>query len=250
MKKFLLFVSTVFFSLFLINNKVFAQEFTTYTYKLNPSSVSFVQENANTYEYRIYYNIFNDVYSGIDISNYYLVTNYYLQLERGINRNFNTYEITDVSSPPQLSYTIIELTVTLAKYFVNENYSNVPGDDNYIYNFFRDDSALYVSYVGSSSSIDYYNGYDDGFEVGRESGYSDGYNTGYNAGYNIGYNAGINVSQYEAYQRGYNDGYEYASNEAPKKFMSNLHVWIVPAVIVVVIAGIFVGYRRERHWND
>ncbi|MEM1974307.1 MAG: hypothetical protein QXN68_05920 [Thermoplasmata archaeon] len=82
--------------------------------------------------------------------------------------------------------------------------------------------------------------------IGDSEGYNRGYNAGYSEGYNVGYRNGMLITEQEAYQRGYEDGI----NSAVAKPLSNLHIWLVPAIIIVVIAGIFVGYRRERHWND
>lgn len=229
-------------------------EYPDITIKLNPSNVIFDQENEYTYEYRIYYNVSNNAYPGIDINEYFLITYFYTPMFRGLYRNFNSYEVTEVNSPPQLPYTIIELTVTLLKDFVDENYTNDPNDSNYIDNFFNNDSAFYVSYIGNTSSIDYSTGYENGFNdgfndgrvIGDSEGYNRGYNAGYSEGYNVGYRNGMLITEQEAYQRGYEDGI----NSAVAKPLSNLHIWLVPAIIIVVIAGIFVGYRRERHWND
>lgn len=132
--------------------------------------------------------------------------------------------------------------LTALKSFVDENY----GNRYQFYNGISYDMTFYILYAGDTSSIDYNAGYNDGYNEGRNQGYSSGFNDGYASGYNSGYNAGINVSQQEAYQKGYNDGL----NDAYPQFINKLDKWIVPAIIVVIVAGIFVGYRRERYGVD
>ena len=144
---------------------------------------------------------------------------------------------------PSGQYTTrFEFRLTAVKSFVDENY----GSRWNFYNGIRFDMTFYMIYVVDTDSIEYDQGYNDGFNEGRSRGYSSGYNDGYASGYNTGYNAGLQASQQQAYQRGYEDGLK----NAYPNFINNLHQWIVPAIIVVIVAGIFVGCRRERYYND
>lgn len=275
MKKFILFVSTVFLSLLFVNNKVHAQEYPEYPSHLMKASylpfiLSPIAENANTYEYIISYNV-NAIFYYADEIQYYLIAED-VSFKKGIDRRTNSYEITWVRGYPDLGYTSMELHVTLLKSVVSEYAEpDFPLDPTPLFRYY---SALYITYISDTGSIDYDVGYSDGYEAGYDKGLDDGFNNGYDVGYNTGYNygydtghndgytegfergydVGIRESQPEVYQRGYDDGYEDGYNdgvkEPPMSFVNNLHVWIVPAIIVVIIAGIFVGYRRERHYDD
>ena len=89
--------------------------------------------------------------------------------------------------------------------------------------------------------------YNIGYDTGYNRGYNDGKEDGYELGYEDGLDYGKTVEYEHGYNKGYNDGYSDGIN---KTFFSNFHVWITPAIIIVVIAGIFVGYRRERYDSD
>ena len=250
MKKFLLFVSTVILSLLLVNNKAYAQQlypiYPSVLMKINFNSVSFVQENEYTYEYKVYYSIFTNFYDDLTDDDYYLIISHYIPLRKGIHRNTNSYVLEEIILYPEYEITNFVIRVTLLKSFIHE-YGFYELDPTA---FFRDYSAFYVLYFGDPSSLDY--------EAGYSRGYTDGYNRGnaegYSEGYYNGYTEGAKVTEPLAYQRGYDNGYKDGYNdgvqEPPLKFLSNLHVWIVPAIIVVIIAGIFVGYRRERYHDD
>lgn len=250
MKKVLLFFTSLILSLLLFNNKVHAQQlypiYPSVLMKLNFSSVSYVQENEYTYEYMVYYYSLTEFYDDLTEDDYFLLISHYIPLRKGINRDTNSYVLEEIQVYPEYDYTSFVLRVTLLKTFIHENdFSEINPIP-----FFRDYSAFYVLYFGDPSSLDY--------EAGYSRGYTDGYNRGnaegYEEGYYNGYTEGAKATEPLAYQRGYDDGYNIgykdASNEAPKKFINNLHIWIVPAIIVVVVAGIFVGYRRERYYND
>lgn len=180
MKKVLLLFSTLILSLLLVNNKVFAEqlypEYPSFIMKLNFSNVNFVQENEYTYEYEVYYyssTIFNDELTEDD---YYLIISHYIPLRKGIDRDTNSYELEEVQPYPELEFTNFVLRVTLFKSFIIEN-----GFDDLEPNpFFRDYSALYVTYDNN---------------IGYQEGYEDGYNDGYNEGYEDGYND-FNVTDY------------------------------------------------------
>lgn len=239
MRKFILFVSTIILSLLIVNNKVYAQEFPP-----NPKAITYLthtleQENAYTYEYYVIYFVSVPVFDVIDENDYFLVNNINAVFRKGINRNTNSYEY-DGKIVLTSGYTEIYFRITVLKTLVDSQYSTD------ITPLFDQDTRIYIDYL-DPDNIDYDRGFLDGYNRGYDDGYSDGervsYNNGYNAGYNQGYTDGTRATEAEAYQRGYNDG-------ARSSFQSKLHVWIVPAIIVVVIAGIFVGYRRERFGGD
>ena len=273
MKKFILFVSTVILSLIFVNYNVHAQEEQEYPNLLIKTryilDLVLIAEHNNTYEYELTY-LLHDIYIYDEVE-YYLIAESVL-FRKGIDRRTNSYEIARMSARPDLGYTRFELRVTVLKSVVNE-YA-IPEDPLDPRPLFRYYSALYVEYTGDTGSIDYDVGYQDGFDAGYEKGLDDGFDngydtgfiTGYNYGYGIGhdegyiegyergYDVGINESHPNVYQRGYNDGYSDGYNDGvnvpPMSFVNNLHVWIVPAIIIVIIAGIFVGYRKERYYND
>lgn len=270
MKKFLLFVSTVFFSLFIVNSKVYAQQPQLPDALIRAPYSAHYYEGPNTYTYEfiveyLFENIFIEEPDAID---YYFVSIYGERpFRKGYFPNFNSYVLEDFyTEADQFGvYTLIEIRVTVEMEIIDNEYDGPSTYENLI-PFFRDDSALYVKYRITSGADEYYRGYNDGYEigygegyddglyvgeqVGYDEGYSTGYNNGYNNGYNEGYGDGVRATEPQAYQRGYDDGYEEATNKSSIKFMSNLQVWLVPAIIIVVIAGIFVGYRRERYGGD
>src|SRR5690606_21641205 len=276
MKKFLLFVSTVFLSLLFVKNNVYAQELPDITMKLTwYGDWSYIQSNNNTYEFYVYYCIGDVIFWELEENEYYMIFDMFEPYKKGLDRRTNSYVLTEVD-PFDPFYTCVHIRMTILKSIIDgysgELYSNIE-------QFLEEVPSLYIKYHPLPDSIDYHagyndgysNGFDDGFELGDQNGfdrgynvgydegyneghqdgqsegYNIGYNFGYNNGYNRGYNDGVRVTEPQAYQRGYDDGYNEATNQAPIKFMSNLHVWLVPAIIIVVIAGIFVGYRRERY---
>lgn len=281
MKKFILFLSVVFLSLFFVNNKVHAQELPIIVMKvpLLEDSVNYIQTNENTYEFYAYYGIGDVIIWELEEDEYFMFFDMPMSYRKGIDRRTNSYELTDVIVHDPF-WTEFEIRMTILKSIIDSYDGGF-----YLTNielFLNEVPVLYIKYIPGTDSIEYQagyndgynNGFDDGFQVGDQNGfdrgynvgydegyneghqegqsegYNIGYNFGYNNGYNRGYNDGVRATEPQAYQRGYDDGYNEASNQAPIKFMSNLHVWLVPAIIIVVVAGIFVGYRRERHWND
>ena len=71
------------------------------------------------------------------------------------------------------------------------------------------------------------------------------YEQGYNDGFEEGEKIGSGIATGEAYDLGYENGYKDAlKNANVDAFLANFDKWIVPAIIIVVVAGIFVGYRR------
>lgn len=280
MKKFLMFVSAVILSLLFVNYKVQAQELPDIVMKVPriEDSLFYIQTNEKTYEFYADYVVVGVNIDSIEENEYFMVFDMFERFKKGLDRRTNSYELSQViprgtSVDP---WTQIEIRMTVLKSIIDE-YGGFYLDN--IDQFLNEVPTLYIKYHPLPDSIDYHagyndgysNGFDDGFELGDQNGFdrgynvgydegyneghqvgqSEGYNTGYNFGYNNGYNRGyqdgVRVTEPQAYQRGYDDGYNEASNQAPIKFMSNLHVWLVPAIILVIVAGIFVGYRRERY---
>lgn len=282
MKKFLLvFISIITFSFLLVNNKTNAQVKPTFLINASYSSIDFVQENTNTFEYDVHYFINGYPYTSIDVNNYYLFSINGVPFRRGLDRSTNSYTL-DSASPGGLENTIfIIIRVTVLKTLVNDEYSGNP------VLLFSDDTMFYISF---DKQFIYDEGYDVGYDIGYDTGYDDGYNNGYttgtndgyNAGYSVGvqesydvgyqagylvgyddgknewqiigyyegyeegydtgYNDGINATQQEVYQRGFEDGV----NSTLGKFSSNFHIWIIPAIIIVFAIGIFISYKRSR----
>lgn len=246
MKKVLLLFSSLIFSLLLFNNKVYAQQlypiYPSVLMKINFSSVSFVQENQYTYEYLVYYTVFTNFYDDITDDDYYLIISHYIPLRKGINRNTNSYILEEIQPYPEFEYTNFVIRVTLNKNFIIENdFSETDPTP-----FFRDYSAFYVLYFGDTSSLDYEAGYSRGYTEGYNRGNAEGYDEGYYNGYNAGYDTGHQEGYDYGHSVGYVEGFTKGQSTAISRFMSNFHLWIVPAIIVVMIAGIFVGIRRGR----
>lgn len=168
----------------------------------------------------------------MDVSDYYFSTSVYIPLNRGYIREKNSYEITDVTPLSIAPQTLIYLRVTLLQSFVDTCYSNDPNSDFYIANFFSNDSALYISYIGNTDSIDY----DRGYEAGYQKGVTDGREEIRPIAYQDGYQAGYQDGEQYGYKTGYSDGVK-------EKFVSNIHVWLVPTIIIVFA---FVTYMIKK----
>ena len=280
MKKFLLFVSTVILSLLIVNNRVHAQELPAIMMRIpyTIDSYSFIQSNENTYEFYAYYDI-EEIIEDLAENEYFMIFDMFEPYKKGIDRRTNSYELEEVD-PFEPSYTTFTIRMTILKSIIDA-YGSVSVEAN-IDQFLNEVPILYIKYYPGPDSIDYQagyndgynNGYNDGFQVGDENGYNRGYNDGYddgfdygrdlgrregyNDGYDDGYEQGIIIGKQFSYEDGfidgqefgYNLGYDDAMKLATTKFQTNLHVWLIPAIIIVVIAGIFVGYRRERYGGD
>ena len=272
MKKFILFFTTILFSFLLINNNVYAQvepdpirqpPFQEYPIFIVKASyhTHWIEESINIYEFGVDYYIDGVLLDNISDNDYFLVNDIGINFKKGLDRRTNSYEVESIATYPEGEYpfpesdvTFIHLRVTVLKSIIDENYP----DGYYSSYFFRYDTALYVYYPNADITESYNRGYTDGYNTGRNEGYnigydygrSFGYSEGYSVGYDDGYYDGLRSSDPETYQRGYNDGYNDASKTTISKFTSNFDKWIVPAIIIVIIAGIFVGYRRERYDSD
>src|SRR5690606_4792040 len=139
-------------------------------------------------------------------------------------------------------YTVFTFIITVEKTFIDSFFVN-PYEVGRMFDEF---TSIYVSYEAFDDEynrgyLDGYNqGLEDGFAVGYQVGYNNGKEVGFNEGYLEGYDDGILEDGSEAYNKGYEDG----TKASISKFTANLHVWLVQAIIVVTVAGIFVGYRR------
>ena len=240
MKKFILFVSTIFLSLFLINNKVFAQEFPVSAVRASYFSFRPEQLNQNTDEFTVGYTIqgYYPTYPILNENAYFLVNYLNVTFKKGLDRRTNSYQFERMTYNPDTDFTTITIRFTVLRSFLQENYPE--GDYG---NLFSRDTVLYIYKISPDAEDAYNIGFSDGYRIGYDDGRVYGENEGYGRGYSDGYTDGVKVAESEVYQRGYNDG-------ANKSFLSNLDKWLVPAIIIVIIAGIFVGYRRERYGGE
>jgi hypothetical protein len=180
-------------------------------------------DNNSMYDYMIW----------IDVSS--SPTDYYLNID--IN--------TDVTYPPNVTiydYDVIVaydnfITYMIPAYSIITFTANASGGARYF-------DALYFRNIGRSSAeiTGFTSGFGEGNTYGKSIGYNSGYNLGYNVGVSVGYGEGLLAGEEAAYDEGYEDGI----NES---FTSNLHTWIVPAIIIVLVAGGFISiaaYKKKE----
>lgn len=167
------------------------------------------QENANTYEFIVQYVLENITINTLNDNEYFFMTEQYIALRKGINRNANTYIIEAIETASY--YTLFTIRITINKNFVDSEYGGLP----YITKFFRDDLLLYIQYDLYNEV--YNDGYGEGFVDGRDYGRSIGYQEGYADGQYDGYWSGYDDGKADGYDEGYNDGYDegnwYGYNE-------------------------------------
>lgn len=112
---------------------------------------------------------------------------------------------------------------------------------NDIDNYYNNTSwSMYVEGLTQNQTA-YDNGYDDGYNDAKEqyAYYDNGtYHDG-NYAYDKGYQDGLDSDSQSAYNKGYIDG----GNNA---FQANLHVWIVPAIIIVIGLGGYLTIARSK----
>ena len=221
------------------------------------------QENANTYEFIVQYVLENIAINALNDDEYFFLTEHYIALQKGINRNANTYIIETIETASY--YTLFNIRITINKNFVDSVYGGLP----YITNFFKDDLSLYIKYdLYNEVYIDgYEEGYGEGFADGRsygrsmgyQEGYVDGQYEGYWSGYDEGYNDGYNNAYEEIitnddYTLGYNDGFKDGEKskiaQNNESFYNGIEKWLVPAIITVILVGGIVSItaikRREQ----
>lgn len=212
-----------------------AQAYPVYLIRTSYYQAYYEQENVNTYEFLVQYVLEGFIINNLNENEYFFMTEHYLALRKGINRNANTYILEEIETGS--NFTLFTIRLTLNKNFVNQEY----GEIQYLYNFFDDDSAFYVYYDIYTDA--YMEGYDVGYSEGNERGYGDGYIDGHNDGYNTGYNDGLNDNQsfqigynigknegfqngydeghYEGYNSGYSTGYNTGLNEGYNQGLSD-----------------------------
>lgn len=198
-KSIFLIVLVLFVLLIQPNKKVKALETQTYPVILIGVplyQVIYEQENVNTYEFLVQYVLENILIDTLNENEYFFITEHYLALRKGINRNANTYIVEEIETTSD--FTLFTIRFTLTKSFVNNEYF---GPD-YMFEFFLNNSAFYIYYDIYTDA--YMEGYDVGYSEGMDRGYGDGYIDGHDEGYNIGYNDGLNDNQ--SFQIGYNIG--------------------------------------------
>lgn len=191
------------------------------------------QENANTYEFIVQYVLENITIDTLNDNEYFFITEKYIALRKGINRNANTYTIEQIETGSD--YTLFIIRITINKNFIDSEY----GGPAYVFSFFNNDLSLYIQYdlynevynegygEGFVDGRDYgrgigyqegyvdgqYEGYWSGYEEGLEDGYNQGYEEGYEEGNWYGYNEGYDIGYNEGYDLGYSNGYNKGISE-------------------------------------
>ncbi len=277
MKKFLLFISILSLTFLFTTHKTYAQSF---LYNYSPTYLMLAPYNfflyeteyTNTYEFLVVYMVDGICIENINKNDYFLGNG--IGFIKGIDINSNTYEIWHVFCvQEESSRTVIVLEVTVLKSLANSY--NFPDNDEEIELLFSRDSALYIRRYSLGGNVNYDFGYRDGLKGGYNSGYITGYshgylqgdfdgysdagdityeegkNAGYNDGFKVGYLEGVEAADREpAYQMGYDDGYNDRRNDRRFKFVSNIYIWIIPAIILVFSLSIFISYRKGRNYNE
>ena len=120
------------------------------------------------------------------------------------------------------------------------------------------ENNIYGYFERADGKTKYQLGYDDGEQDGYFWGHEEGYDEGYDIGYDLGFDVGKIAGDREGYDRGYEEGvavcfdvgHEAGWNEAMDtvlvKFTDRIHIWLIPAIILVFIIGIFIAYRKRR----
>ena len=170
------------------------------------------QENVNTYEFTVDYVLENITIDTLNDDEYFFITEQYLALRKGINRNANTYILEEIETASY--YTLFKFRITINKNFIDDEYGGL----SQITYFFKDDLLLYIQYdlydeVYGEGFVD---GREYGRSIGRQEGYVDGqyegywsgYDEGYEEGYNQGYEEGCEEGDWYGYHEGYSIGYE------------------------------------------
>lgn len=198
--------------LFMISKKeVKALEQQTYPATIMKATyyqVIYLQENANTYEFRVDYVLENVVLDDLNENEYFFITEKYIAFRKGINRNANTYTLEEIETGSD--FTIFNIRFTVNKNFADNEYGI-----NYMIRFFWYDSSLYIKYDAYSKGYEdgYGEGFSNGRDYGRSMGYQEGYVEGQYEGYWSGYEEGYDVGYEEGYEFGYEEGDWYGYHE-------------------------------------
>lgn len=171
------------------------------------------QENANTYEFIVQYVLENITIDTLNDNEYFFITEKYIALRKGINRNANTYTIEQIETGSD--YTLFIIRITINKNFIDSEY----GGPAYVFSFFNNDLSLYIQYdlynevYNDGYDIGYGEGFVDGRDYGRGIGYQEGYVDGQYEGYWSGYEEGLEDGYNQGYEAGYEEGNWYGYNE-------------------------------------
>ena len=251
MKKVLLFVISILsFSLLLVFNNAYAQEYPSEQYPSHLMKASYypfvlypIAEYDNTYEYELYYSV-NALIYDINEIDCYLLNEEGIVFKKSFDISTNSYDINRLSQFPDFGSTAIYIRVTVLKSIVDEYHGSYdPVDPTPLFRYY---SVLYVTYFSDTGSIDYDSGYITGYYEAKGFYYDLGYDIGYDFGYDDGYTVGSKASQPEVFEQGRQKGYDEASKKFRENFGLKVDVWLVPAIIIVFAIGIFVTYRRGR----
>lgn len=120
--------------------------------------------------------------------------------------------------------------------------------ENNIYGYFEraDGKTKYQLGYDDGEQDGYFWGHEEGYEEGFDIGYDLGFDIGYRAGDEYGYNRGYEEGVAVSFDVGYEAGWYDAIDTVVVKFADRIHIWLVPAVILVFIIGIFIAYRKRR----
>ncbi|MEM1973671.1 MAG: hypothetical protein QXN68_02655 [Thermoplasmata archaeon] len=111
---------------------------------------------------------------------------------------------------------------------------------NNIIRLYQSDKNLrYTLNVSSYTNVSFRYNYNVSLRTPYDDGYVAGYNVGFEAGKEVGILEGIDITSPEAYEKGYLDG-------NLNGFYANLHVWMPPAIIIVIILGGIVWFATRR----
>src|SRR5690606_2353692 len=97
MKKFLLFVSTVFLSLFLYNNKAYAQvNFPDNLIRIPFSAYYYERTHQYTYEYTVEYILNDYLIFNLEEIDYYFITKDNQYFRKPLDNVYHSYELEDI----------------------------------------------------------------------------------------------------------------------------------------------------------
>ena len=124
--------------------------------------------------------------------------------------------------------------------------------------------TIYSDAYSTGMNDMYNNGSDQyGYTQSASQDYQDGYNSGNTLGYNTGFTAGqddiFNNGSFQAgyilenaydYLSGYQVGSQQNVNAGVTNFLDDLHTWIVPAIIIVILLGGFTSIAAIKKRGD
>lgn len=162
-------ISFIFLSGFstLAENEVKAQEYPSGLYKATYERFQYIQENARTHEYMVYYVVPFVINETISENDYYLINNIDEAFRKGINRNTNSYILENQVIDSVNGQTWFYVRVTVLTSLLDSKYPDgmVP--------LFENDTTFYIN-TRFSVNYEYERGYNDGYNEGYNDGYEDG----------------------------------------------------------------------------